>query len=74
MKNYDICPICECGTVLCEIKEKIFPYKGEQLVIKDYKVWNCNQCLEGIVDKETLERADIEITAFHKRVDGGQND
>lgn len=66
----DKCPICGEGKLTRNVIEESFEYKGQEIVIPDYVVFNCENCEESIVEANTLKASEKIIRDFHRRVDG----
>ena len=66
----DRCPICGEGVLEKTVLEENFEYKGQSLTVPDYIVYNCPNCDEDIVDKNTSRDTEKIIRDFHRKTDG----
>jgi len=64
------CPICGDGILNEKVLEETFEYKGQYHTIPDYVVYECPNCGESIVPKDTLKATAKEIRDFQRKVDG----
>lgn len=64
----DSCPICGFGVLTKKIIAKIFSYKGEEIIIKDYVIYKCSFCKESIVDNQTLKDTSHILKKFKTNV------
>ena len=69
-KDADPCPICGGGPLKKKVITERFEYKGNDLAIPDYVVYECSECEEYIVDPQTLKATEKRIRDFHREVDG----
>ena len=70
MKSITSCPVCGHGEMSSQTITEQFEYKGQGFKIENYKINQCPNCEESILDPETLRRAEKQIRDFHRRVDG----
>jgi len=66
----DTCPVCGAGNLTKKIVEETFEYKGKHLTVPDYVVYECAECEEEIVDRNTLKTSSKLIKDFYRSVDG----
>lgn len=64
------CPICGYKKMAKRVITEEFEYKGQILKIDDYVIFECPECEESIVDKDTLKSSGKIIRDFHRKVDG----
>ena len=69
-KNGDICPICGSGKLTEKAVTETFHYKGKKLAIPDYVIYDCDQCREAFVARDTLSNTEKVIRDFHRQTDG----
>ncbi len=69
-KDGNVCPICGKGILKKSLIEEIFEYKGNQLKIPDYIIFQCSDCEESIVDNQTLKDSEKIIRNFQRKTDG----
>lgn len=60
------CPICDKGILRQRIVTEIFHYRGADIPIPDYKIYECNLCGEALVDKESSVRAEVALSELKK--------
>jgi len=70
MQGFKKCPICGEGKLVRKITEEVFNYKGKTITIPDYVSYECNECGEAIVDKETLKLSGKKLKEFKRQVEG----
>lgn len=64
------CPVCGYKEMSKKVITEQFEYKGHQLEVKDYVIYQCPEREESIVDKDTLKSSGKIIRDFHREVDG----
>lgn len=74
LQTGDTCPICGKGKVTELIVNETFKYKGKQLIISDYVIYECDRCKDAIVSDATLIRTEPILIAWRNGIDGkGKN-
>jgi YgiT-type zinc finger domain-containing protein len=63
------CPICGKGFLHKITEDKVFTYKGKELVVKNCVLYKCNICDEGIIDNTDHKRIGKLLKNFKKEVD-----
>lgn len=66
------CPVCATGELAEKIITEVMEYKGQKLELPNYKVYECANCGEQIVDAETIKNSEKKMTDFRRGVDGGK--
>ena len=69
-KQGDTCPLCGGGKLEEQVIEERFTYKGQSLVVPDYRILECPACGEAVVPRESARRAEKVIRDFGRGVDG----
>jgi len=68
--NGSICPVCGAG----ELKEKTiderFTYKGREMTVPNYVIYECGTCEEALVEPATAKRAEKILKDFSRQIDG----
>lgn len=63
------CPCCGKDTLLRELRDVPYTYRGKVLVIKSVKGDFCSSCGEIILDRENGDRYGDEVSIFRRQVD-----
>ncbi len=64
------CPICSNGELSEKVITEKFEYKGEEFLIPDYHIFECNNCAEELVAPKTIKATEKILTDFRRRIDG----
>ncbi|MDB5051393.1 MAG: transcriptional regulator with domain [Fibrobacteres bacterium] len=70
MYKLDSCPVCASNSILKKEIEQVFTYKGSELKIPHYVIFECTNCGETFPDEEQLKSLEPIIRDFHRREDG----
>lgn len=65
----DLCPNCGKTPLKKKVITETFEYKGEELEIPNYVIFECSLCDDSFVDGRFLNRLDKVLKEFHKTVD-----
>ncbi|MEI6209575.1 MAG: type II toxin-antitoxin system MqsA family antitoxin [Desulfuromonadales bacterium] len=66
----DVCPLCGGGSLIGNVIEERFTYKGHSLVVPDYGILECPACGEAVVRKDSARRTEKMLKDFGRQVDG----
>jgi len=56
MNNLTDCPVCGSTEMKRVTHNETFIYKGREIQIKDYTIYQCNNCGEGFADPESRKK------------------
>lgn len=70
MKTLKKCPICGEGKLTKKIIDETFNYKGRKVTVPDYVIYECEECGEAIVDKNSLKKAGKKLSSFKREAEG----
>lgn len=69
-ENGDVCTICGSGHLHKTVKDKVFKYKGESIIVEGFVVYSCDDCEESLVPKSSIKSSEKTIRDFQRKVDG----
>lgn len=64
------CPMCVNSNIMSIVKKEEFGYKGQSLIINDYKLFQCENCGEEFIDEAFEKSIEKRLRDFQKSVDG----
>ena len=68
-----ICPACQIGTLVREVRVSRFEYRGETLTYEQPGDW-CTECGEAVLSGEDMAATEALIVDFMRRMDRTQAD
>lgn len=69
-QNSDVCPICGEKAMNKKNKEEVFTYKGHNLTIPNYPIYECDECGEELIQAQDSKKFEKDRTDFRRGVDG----
>ncbi len=70
-KDGQECPICGLGKLERKVVDEIFEYRGRNLVVRDYVIFQCSVCEESLVERKSAKTSQIALKEFFQSVDQG---
>jgi HTH-type transcriptional regulator/antitoxin MqsA len=68
--NSSICPVCGAGELTAKTIDERFTYKGQEMTVPDYVIYECAECGEALVEPASAKKAEKLLKDFSRQVDG----